>query len=780
MSSAVADTPAEIKGADATGFEAAAPREWLVLGRLERTAIGTRLANGEVKVSRRKPAGCLLYGPYWQLPAGSYRLVFRCLSGKPRLPAEPVAGVEVIAMNRVQLAWCDLTAAELRGGTGWLDFTVPEVLGLGAGDEARLEFRFFHMGNADLTIAAVDLQTTENEQIPPSPPRTWRMLGRLEKGLIGRRTPVGVTVRRGEPAGSVLDWARPFLQLPAGRYRLDVRCDAANPRMPTQPVLGVEIIARRRWQEGGWWSQNAFLGRSSSGWVQLAWHDFTSAEFYAGSAGCEFELPAELALESGQDIVTGLRILHLGNARLIIRAVDVRQVTEAEPGVALPRWRLFGRCVKGRIGARKVECVVVRHSDEPGCFLYSGRPRLQLSTGRYRLTFGCRSDRPRNASKPVVRVEILARSRPFAISARNPLRAIPPFTGTTSASRLQAQHEFTAEELAAECASLDFEVPKQLSCDSQGEISFEFRFFHLGNADLTFGAVDLHQIGTEDLPAKLSRGLAQTKKMQVLIVGNCQAQTIYEALMRSSELNDRLDVTYHFVGLQKDLLHSGRAAVENSDVLLVQDIRDWETYPLREFVRDSAEIIKFPLLHFASLWPFDHYNGPGDREAYEREWPNLTFLYHDGLLARLRKEIPDPEERMRAYRTLPVDGIINFTRLHDFERRRLKAMDKQFDCEIGQYILEHFRKKRLFYTTNHPNGRIIGMLMKYLLRQLGVDRRYRPNSSLDHLRRLQVPVHPKVAQALGVTWAKENTKYLYGGEQITWETYIRRYIDHYG
>ena len=345
---------------------------------------------------------------------------------------------------------------------------------------------------------------------------------------------------------------------------------------------------------------------------------------------------------------------------------------------------------------------------------------------------------------------------------------------------MQAQRDFTAEEMAAECASLDFEVPPQLSCESKDEIRFEFRFLHLGNADLAIGTVDLHEIGTEGLPARLLPGLALPQKTRVLIVGNCQAQTIYEALMRSGELNDRLDVAYHFVGLQKDLQDSGRAEVERSDVLLVQDIRDWETYPLREYVRDSTEIVRFPLLHFASLWPFDHYNGPGDREAYEREWPNLTFLYHDGLLARLRKEIPDPDERMRVYRTLSVDGIINFTRLHDFERRRLEGMDQQFGCEIGQYILEHFRKRRLFYTTNHPNGQIIGMLMKYLLRHLGMDRSYRPNSSLDHLRRLQVPVHPKVAQALGVTWANENTKYLYGGEQITWETYIRRYIDHYG
>jgi polysaccharide biosynthesis acetyltransferase WcbI-like protein len=345
---------------------------------------------------------------------------------------------------------------------------------------------------------------------------------------------------------------------------------------------------------------------------------------------------------------------------------------------------------------------------------------------------------------------------------------------------LQARREFTGEEMAAECASLDFEVPPALSGKSEDEVGIEFRFLHLGNADLAISAVDLHEIGTGGLPAKLSPGLAVPQKTRVLIVGNCQAQTIYEALMRSGELNDRLASAYHFVGLQKDLQDSGRTEVESSDVLLVQDIRDWETYPLREYVRDGTRIIKFPLLHFASLWPFDHYNGPGDREAYEREWPNLTFLYHDGLLARLRKEIPDPEERLRAYRALSVDGVINFTRLHDFERRRLKAMDKQFGCEIGQFILERFRKRRLFYTTNHPNGQIIGMLMEYLLQQLGMDRSYRPNSSLDHLRRLQVPIHPKVAQELGVTWANERTKYLYGGEEITWETYVRRYIDHYG
>ena len=740
MSSAVAET---IGGAIASAEEPLP--QWHVLERLEKTAIGTRGAGGVTSVRRREPAGCLLFGPYWQLRAGSYRLSFRCRPGKPRLPSEPVLGVEVIAMNRVQLAWLDLTAAELQDETASLDFAVPPTLGLGAGDEARLEFRFFHLGNADLTIAAVDLQGIENEETRTVPQRMWRMLGRL-------------------------DGFRPSLQLPAGHYRLEIRGDPGAPQMLAEPVLGVEITARRRWQDGRW-SWNCLLDLPPSGGVQLAWCDFTSAELCGGPASFDFDVPTELALEGGQDIVIDLRLHRLGNSGLTIKAVDVKQTTEATPS---PRvWRLLGRLAKGRIGARESDCVTVRHSDPAGRFLSGVRPRLRLPSGRYRLSFRCRAGSPRTVSQPVLGVEVIARSRSFRIPALN-----LPRTG--DAGGLRVRCEFTAEALARESASLDFDVPPELSCESRDEIGFEFRFLHLGNADLTVSAVNLHELGRENPPAKSPNFVVSPQRTRVLIVGNCQAQTVHEALARSGEFHDRLDVKYHFVALQQNLHEAGRAELESSDVLLIQDIRDWENYPLRPYISDGVPIIKFPLLHFASLWPFDHYNGPGDKDAYEREWPNLTFLYHDGLLARLRKEIPDREQRLLAYRTLSGDGIINFARLHDFEKRRLTAMDKQFGCEIGQFILDHFQRRRLFYTTNHPNGQITGMLMQFMLRELGIDRAYRSIGILDHLKRLQVPVHPKVAEALGVKWADANTKYLYRGEQITWETYVRRYIDHYG
>ena len=125
MSSAVAE---KTTGGAIASKEEPLP-QWHVLERLEKTAIGTRGAGGVTSARRREPAGCLLFGPYWQLRAGSYRLSFRCRPGKPRLPSEPVLGVEVIAMNRVQLAWRDLTAVELQDETASLDFAVPPNLG---------------------------------------------------------------------------------------------------------------------------------------------------------------------------------------------------------------------------------------------------------------------------------------------------------------------------------------------------------------------------------------------------------------------------------------------------------------------------------------------------------------------------------------------------------------------------------------------------------------------------------------------------------------------------
>jgi hypothetical protein len=389
------------------------------------------------------------------------------------------------------------------------------------------------------------------------------------------------------------------------------------------------------------------------------------------------------------------------------------------------------------------------------------RPSLELPEGHYQLRFSAQLAAPRPVSKqPVLEVAIVANKR-------------SPGSWRT-VSLPQARQRFTAEELQGGTGTIAFSVPTELALESGHRTDFEFEFAGLCDAGL---AIDLVVLRALPFAAP---ALCRHARKRVVVVGNCQALTVCEAFSRSGRFNNHLEAKYHFVWLQKNLHEQGRRELEVCDALLIQEIRDWERYPLRDAIPDRTPIIKFPLLHLASLWPFDHYNGPGDREAYEREWPNLTFLYLDGLLGRLRREIPDQEERFYAYYSLAVPGIVNYVRLHDFEKRRLLTMDQKYEFGIGRFILDNFQRRQLFYTTNHPNGQILTLLMQYLVTRLGIDKPYRPGASLDHLSRLQIPVHPKVAKALGVEWAHEKTRYAYGGRSVTWESYIRSYIDHYG
>jgi len=170
-----------------------------------------------------------------------------------------------------------------------VDFTVPAELSLEGGQEVMFGFRFVHLGNADLTIRAVDLRQTSEEEAAPALPREWRLLGRLAKGTIGRREADCVSVRAAEPPKPLLYGGRPALRLPSGQYRLSFCCRAGAPRLPSEPVLGVEVVARKR----------SLLGPSS---FLQARHSFTSEALQAESGSVDFDVPAELSREREENI----------------------------------------------------------------------------------------------------------------------------------------------------------------------------------------------------------------------------------------------------------------------------------------------------------------------------------------------------------------------------------------------------------------------------------------------------------------------------------------------
>jgi len=260
-------------------------------------------------------------------------------------------------------------------------------------------------------------------------------------------------------------------------------------------------------------------------------------------------------------------------------------------------------------------------------------------------------------------------------------------------------------------------------------------------------------------------------------IGNCQAELLHKAFREMAPASD-FKTFYHFFDVPEAARQSASADLAACDDLLMQDIQDLEVFPLRPAIPAGTRIVRFPVLRFASPWPYDDFNGMRDTIARAQDDPERhTTTYYDGVLGRLRRLVLQPQARFEAYKAL---DMVDPVRVHDFEARRLEALDERFGCAIGRHILDGFRRARLFHTVNRPRGALLAMLLEHILKELHLDLSVPPAEALDELRSIQVPVHPLVARKLSIEWADETTLYACEGTNMTWEGFVRFYIERYG
>jgi hypothetical protein len=526
----------------------------------------------------------------------------------------------------------------------------------------------------------------------------------------------------------------PHLRLATGQYRLNFTCAISHANAKFWPVLGLEIIA-----------QNRFL---------RAWQDFCRNDLNGGNGYLDFGVPPESGTEFGIDAPFEFRFLHLANADLQMTDIALQRMGPFDPQAEPVRhWRLVGRvgppAAEHRRRLRHARLFPRRSDSIHTSALVSSDwrclPNVRLPAGSYRLRLGCQA----RSLKPALRIAIVL------------------------AGQVLVERQFRREELAD--LTIEFEVPPGLSAHHGEDHRLTFRIVPSWTSIVSIRTMNLEVVVTATSPAAPA---IMTGRARVVLIGNCQAGILAETFRRDTALGNRFRITHHFMELQGSLLEQGKRDLESCDVVLVQDIKDWARYPLRDYVRNDT--VAFPCLTLASLWPFDAYNGPDDSEARMQDFPNFEFTYFDGLLGRLRSEIADPEARFEAYRSLDLGGVIDPRRLHRYEERRLTRMDTKHGGALGAFILDRFRDRRMFHTTGHPSGELLAILARQIAAQLGWRSGQRRRAGSDDLAGLQVPVHPKVAEQLGVKWITPATRYLYRGEMVSWETYVRRYIAYYG
>lgn len=225
---------------------------------------------------------------------------------------------------------------------------------------------------------------------------------------------------------------------------------------------------------------------------------------------------------------------------------------------------------------------------------------------------------------------------------------------------------------------------------------------------------------------------------------------------------------------------------ENCAILCEQV--DWKEFPHRDRLPADCKTILFPSLDSMLLWPFNcgnPYNVPDPPR-----FPNGRFVSGDRVILKEIDRDLCADDVLSYYLTGWESYKINIKRVIDLERVRVSKRDARCDVTVGDLVLDNLSKEPLFWTIGHPRRPVLTTLMQRLL---AVCSKYEPsfrrvdvaNLIETHpeigqgLSDVAVPVHPKIAEALELSWYDPNSVYQqYGGFAYSYEQYFSELINY--
>lgn len=270
----------------------------------------------------------------------------------------------------------------------------------------------------------------------------------------------------------------------------------------------------------------------------------------------------------------------------------------------------------------------------------------------------------------------------------------------------------------------------------------------------------------------------------ILVHGNCQAGALNTIAQAIPRLRDQVTfkhvVWYAREGVDWDVVYRPDFM---SDIRVV-----WEqvtTGPIAEHttemyrrLADGCQIIRFPPLWMTTIWPFI---GGDPRMAN-----SARYIWSDSIAVQLVKEDLTDDELYAKYMRLSTDRMPDLDRRLRRDLQHWRANDAVSDIKLADYVLERFRRKRLFYTAGHVAAAPLRQILRALIDRTEIINpvdRMEASLELDVLLRhhggheyQMVPIHPLVAKRLGLEYYDPDERYRYHAYDWTHKEYILNYI----
>jgi len=272
----------------------------------------------------------------------------------------------------------------------------------------------------------------------------------------------------------------------------------------------------------------------------------------------------------------------------------------------------------------------------------------------------------------------------------------------------------------------------------------------------------------------------------IIVHGNCQAGAIANILKKTRVVRPLFRVIF-FANLETPAKANAPLQPEelaNCRIFLRQHLPT--PFPYSDQLPSDCIKVHFPSLDFHLLWPFgcaNAYNKPSPPQV-----PWGAFPYGDRIILECVDKGMKPDEILDYYLNGWQQYRPNLKRLIELEESRQAERDSHCEVKMGGWVMEHFRRERLHWTVNHPTTLALRELLQRLFHTLATMEPALERGDVDETLRVYfpaprgplgvavTPIHPRVAEALGLQWYQRDALHPFLKRTYSYEEYFREMI----
>jgi hypothetical protein len=267
----------------------------------------------------------------------------------------------------------------------------------------------------------------------------------------------------------------------------------------------------------------------------------------------------------------------------------------------------------------------------------------------------------------------------------------------------------------------------------------------------------------------------------LIIAGGLLARQIAEVMAALPILRHRLACHYIATDEGRGAAPPPRDALQSAALYWEQSSGDdvAEGTGLRGVVPADCDVRRFAAPVMGALWPF---LGRDPRLVHEPGlYPAGRYPFGDRIAASLAAlQLPDDIMQL-SYQSMTEKEMPDLDALLTADRAAWRALDAANDVKVADFIVENFRRYRLFFAPPYPTGDLLQHMIGQLVAGSPIEALCDPAAlrrELDFLltgylgRRRELPIHPQVARRFGLAWWQPGMRYRWYSNRWTFEEYV--------